>query len=78
MSRLEPFAPALRERYAAFSKQLKSIDQYEGGLAHFAEGYKSMGLQVDGNAGVRYKEWAPNATAACLIGEFSEFGIGSS
>lgn len=31
-----------------------------------------MGFQVDANAGVRYREWAPNATAARLIGDFSE------
>ena len=48
------------------------MDNYEGGVAHFAEGYKSMGFQVDAEQGVRYKEWAPNATEARLIGDFSE------
>lgn len=31
-----------------------------------------MGLQVDNQGGVKYREWAPEATAARLIGEFSE------
>lgn len=31
-----------------------------------------MGLQVDDQGGVRYREWAPGATEARLIGEFSE------
>ena len=70
-SRLEPFAPALRTRFAAFQKQLNFIDQNEGGLAKFAEGYKSMGFQVDKNGGVHYREWAPNAIEARLIGDFS-------
>lgn len=69
--RLEPFAPALRKRYSAFKQQVAAIEKHEGGLARFAEGYKSMGLQVDSSGGVRYREWAPNATEARLIGEFS-------
>ena len=32
-----------------------------------------MGLIVDDKGGVTYREWAPNATAARLIGEFSMF-----
>ena len=51
---------------------MANIEQHEGGLAHFAEGYKTMGLQVDDQGGVRYREWAPGATEARLIGEFSE------
>lgn len=71
--RLEPFSGALRERYAAYQKQRAIIEEHEGGLAEFSMGYKSMGFQVDKNGGVRYREWAPNATEARLIGEFSEF-----
>ncbi|WVR06915.1 hypothetical protein IAU60_003951 [Kwoniella sp. DSM 27419] len=70
---LEPFSPALRKRYSAYKKQLDAIEQYEGGLAKFSEGYKTMGLQVDDKGGVRYREWAPNATEARLIGEFNDW-----
>lgn len=73
ISRLEPFSGALRERYAAYQKHRAIIEEHEGGLAEFSMGYKSMGFQVDKNGGVRYREWAPNATEARLIGEFSEF-----
>jgi hypothetical protein len=31
-----------------------------------------MGLQVDDQGGVKYREWAPGATEARLIGEFSK------
>lgn len=68
---MEPFAPGLKERYAAFKKEYDHINQYEGGLAKFAEGYKTMGFQVDNHNGVRYREWAPNAVKASLIGDFS-------
>jgi 1,4-alpha-glucan branching enzyme len=69
--RLEPFTPALKKRYSAYQERLGEIEKYEGGLAKFSEGYKSMGFQVDSKGGVRYREWAPNATAARLIGDFS-------
>jgi 1,4-alpha-glucan branching enzyme len=72
-TRLEPFAPAIETRYGLFKQQLASIEQHEGGIVKFSEGYKSMGFQVDDQGGVRYKEWAPNAIAARLIGDFSEF-----
>ena len=71
-SRLEPYSGGLRERYSAYKKALDSINQYEGGLAKFSEGHKIMGFQVDAKGGVTYREWAPGATEARLIGEFSE------
>lgn len=70
--RLEPFAPALKKRYAAFQKVHDAIVANEGSVAKFAEGYKTMGFQVDSKNGVRYREWAPNAVSAALIGDFSE------
>lgn len=70
--RLKPFSGAIEKRYAAYEKQLAIIDEHEGGLAHFSEGYKTMGLHVDAQGGVKYREWAPDATAARLIGDFSE------
>jgi len=71
-SRLEPFSSALKNRYEAYQRALKLIEQHEGGLALFSEGYKTMGFQVDAQGGVRYREWAPNAVSARLIGDFSE------
>lgn len=70
--RLEPYTAGLRDRYSAYKKMLASINEHEGGLAKFSEGHKSMGLQVDSKGGVTYREWAPGAAEARLIGEFSE------
>lgn len=70
--RLEPYSEGLRQRYAAYKKTLDFINEHEGGLAQFSEGHKKMGLQVDANGGVTYREWAPGAAEARLIGEFSE------
>ncbi|ODO09900.1 1,4-alpha-glucan-branching enzyme [Cryptococcus amylolentus CBS 6273] len=70
---LEPFSNSLKERYAAYQKQRSVIDKHEGGLAKFSEGYKTMGFQVDAEGGVRYREWAPNALEARLIGDFNQW-----
>jgi hypothetical protein len=71
--RLEPFAPAIKARYSAYKQARDNIEKWEGSLAKFSEGYKTMGFQVDDNGGVRYREWAPNAVEARLIGDFSTF-----
>jgi 1,4-alpha-glucan branching enzyme len=70
--RLEPFAPAIKTRYSAYKQARDNIEKWEGSLAKFSEGYKTMGFQVDDNGGVRYREWAPNAVEARLIGDFSK------
>ncbi|KAL7421585.1 alpha-1,4-glucan branching enzyme [Cryptotrichosporon argae] len=70
---LEPYSDGLRNRYSAYAKTLKVIDDHEGGLAHFAEGYKTMGFQVDSKGGILYREWAPGVVSARLIGDFNKW-----
>jgi 1,4-alpha-glucan branching enzyme len=69
---LEPFAPALRQRYALYKKWRDTIEQTEGGLAQFARGHERLGFHVDERSqAVVYREWAPGATSAALIGDFN-------
>ena len=68
---LEPFAEPIRHRYSAFKKWLNLINEHEGGLDSFSRGYENMGFQVGPNGEITYREWAPNATSAHLIGDFS-------
>lgn len=69
---LEPFAPALRERYAVYADWVNKINSSEGGLEAFSRSYRTMGFQVDlKTQAVTYTEWAPNAVEASLIGEFN-------
>jgi 1,4-alpha-glucan branching enzyme len=69
---LEPFAPALRSRYASYNKWLSTIDSAEGGLDKFSQGYKRFGFHVDPSSqAVTYREWAPGAQQASLIGDFN-------
>lgn len=69
---LEPFAPALRERYALYKKWSDSIKSTEGGLLQFAKGYERFGFQIDPTTqSVTYTEWAPGVKEASLIGDFN-------
>lgn len=69
---LEPFKDALRSRYTHAQKWIKSIDETEGGLDVFSKGTDKFGLVVHDNGDITYREWAPNALRAYLIGDFSK------
>ena len=68
---LEPFIPAITSRYALFQHWKDKIQSSEGGLDKFAKGYNKFGFNVHENGEIVYREWAPNASEAVLIGEFS-------
>lgn len=68
---LSPFKDALRRRYSHAQKRLKTIDETEGGLEKFSRGWEKYGFNVNENGDIMYREWAPNATQANLIGDFS-------
>jgi len=68
---LKPYSEALRHRYSAYENWVNTLNQHEGGLEKFSRGYEKMGFQVLPNNDIVYREWAPNATSAHLIGDFS-------
>ncbi|KAI9853171.1 MAG: alpha-1,4-glucan branching enzyme [Thelocarpon superellum] len=70
---LSPFKDALRKRYAKAQDWIKTINKTEGGLDKFSRGYEKYGFNVDGSGNITYREWAPNATQAFLIGDFNEW-----
>ena len=70
---LEPDVPNIAHRFNEFKKWKDTIDQYEGGYAQFTKGYDKLGLNVRSGGDVVYREWAPNAKEAYLIGDFSEW-----
>jgi 1,4-alpha-glucan branching enzyme len=69
---LEPNIPAINARYDIFRKWKDTIDQVEGGYDKFTKGYLKFGLNLGSKGEVVYREWAPNAKEAYLIGDFSE------
>jgi 1,4-alpha-glucan branching enzyme len=68
---LEPFRESLKARYSRAQQWIKTIDETEGGLEKFSRGTEKFGFNVDKDNNITYREWAPNATQAFLIGEFS-------
>lgn len=68
---LSPFTDALKSRYSKAQQWIRSIDQNEGGLEKFSRGYEKFGFNVKENGDIVYREWAPNAMRAYLIGDFN-------
>ncbi|RKP36917.1 glycoside hydrolase superfamily [Dimargaris cristalligena] len=69
---LAPFRAALRGRYGYFRNWVNTIDRTEGSLDDFSRGYEKFGFNRT-KTHIIYREWAPGATSACLIGEFNNW-----
>lgn len=78
---LTPYLQVIQARYDHFLEKLKSITETEGSLHAFASSYQTYGLnnmiKKDGSSVFKYKEWAPGAFKACLIGDFNAWERGS-
>ncbi|PPQ66576.1 hypothetical protein CVT26_009476 [Gymnopilus dilepis] len=70
---LKPDVPAIIQRHNTFRKWKETIAKHEGGYDNFTKGYLKFGLNVGPKNEVVYREWAPNATEAYLIGDFNDW-----
>ncbi|EKM79850.1 hypothetical protein AGABI1DRAFT_72509 [Agaricus bisporus var. burnettii JB137-S8] len=70
---LRPHIPSIIQRYNRFRQWKNTIEQHEGGYDSFTRGYEKFGFHVGPNNEVVYREWAPNAKEAHLIGEFNDW-----
>lgn len=70
---LSPFKDALRSRFNKAHTWIADLDQHEGGLENFSRGTEKFGFNVDKENNITYREWAPNAEKASLIGDFNEW-----
>ncbi|KAK5676931.1 alpha-1,4-glucan branching enzyme [Elasticomyces elasticus] len=68
---LEPYKPALRTRFSKADSWITTINETEGGLEKFSRGYELYGFLVAPDHTITYREWAPNALRAFLIGDFN-------
>ena len=69
---LEPFKDSIKHRFGKAQDWIKKINETEGGLEKFTRGYERFGFNVQPNNDIVYREWAPNALRAYLIGDFSK------
>lgn len=73
---LEPYAPHLRDRYSRYKTALARFDATGGLMGQISQGHHYFGFtrgQHEGKSGVWYREWAPEAHALHLIGDFNNW-----
>lgn len=71
---LEPSAQDIEDRYNRFKERLENISKDFRSLSQFADGHKYFGINYDENkGGWTYREWAPQASALFLTGDFNNW-----
>ncbi|KAI9607713.1 hypothetical protein KEM48_003500, partial [Puccinia striiformis f. sp. tritici PST-130] len=70
---LEPFTQTIEARIRKFKEWQTKIDETEGGLEPFSKGYENFGLIAQPDRSILYREWAPGAQQASLIGDFNNW-----
>uniref|UniRef100_A0A8R7PG48 Glycosyl hydrolase family 13 catalytic domain-containing protein n=1 Tax=Triticum urartu TaxID=4572 RepID=A0A8R7PG48_TRIUA len=69
---LKDFRSHLDYRYSEYRRIRAAIDQHEGGLEAFSRGYEKLGFTRSAE-GITYREWAPGAHSAALVGDFNNW-----
>ncbi|KAJ1927411.1 alpha-1,4-glucan branching enzyme [Tieghemiomyces parasiticus] len=69
-SYLEPYAASLRGRYSYFRDWYNKLVRTEQSLDAFSRSYEKFGFNRT-KTHIIYREWAPGAVTACLIGDFN-------
>jgi len=70
---LEPFAPAIEGRHDDFLKKEAELAAGAGSLVDFANAHKYFGMHRNADGSWVFREWAPNASAITLVGDFSDW-----
>ncbi len=68
---LAPYAAAIEGRHKDAIRKERELTSEAGSLADFANAHKYFGLHRQKDGSWVFREWAPNATGICLIGDFS-------
>ncbi len=72
---LEPYTDAIVGRHNEALNKEAELCGPEGTLESFANAHNFFGLHHTADGGWVFREWAPNATAITLIGDFSKWKI---
>ncbi|KAK1297266.1 1,4-alpha-glucan-branching enzyme [Acorus calamus] len=67
---LKQFKDHFNYRFKTYAERKKLIEKYEVSLEKFAQGYLKFGFNRDQD-GIIYREWAPAAQEAQLVGDFN-------
>ncbi|VAH32698.1 unnamed protein product [Triticum turgidum subsp. durum] len=69
---LRDFKYHLEYRYSLYRRIRSDIDEHKGGMDVFSRGYEKFGF-VRSAEGITYREWAPGADSAALVGDFNNW-----
>lgn len=69
---LEPYSDIIRSRASKVEEWTSRFSQEKCGFDEVTRGYEKYGLHATKD-GVTYREWAPNAVSASLIGDFNQW-----
>uniref|UniRef100_A0A453C1Z7 1,4-alpha-glucan branching enzyme n=1 Tax=Aegilops tauschii subsp. strangulata TaxID=200361 RepID=A0A453C1Z7_AEGTS len=69
---LRDFKYHLEYRYSLYRRIRSDIDEHEGGMDVFSRGYEKFGFMRSAE-GITYREWAPGADSAALVGDFNNW-----
>jgi len=71
---LKPSEQDILDRYNRYKNRLESVEADFGSIENFSEGYKFFGINYDKKKkGWYYREWAPEAHALYLTGDFNNW-----
>ena len=71
---LEPSEKDIQDRYNRYLAKLEEINKDFGSLSQIADAYKYFGINYDPvKKGWTYREWAPQANALYLVGDFNNW-----
>ena len=70
---LEPFSDAIEGRHQDAVSRERELTGDSGSLDEFANAHNYFGLHRTPSGGWVFREWAPNATAITLVGDFSQW-----
>lgn len=68
---LAAYEAHLKYRWKVFNETKEAIVAAEGSMDAFSKGYEKFGFNKTPSGDVVYREWAPAAQAAALIGDFN-------
>ncbi len=71
---LEPSAHDIQDRYNRYNSKLSELETNFESLKNFADGHNYFGINYDSKKkGWWYREWAPEAYALFLTGDFNDW-----
>lgn len=70
---LDPFAEAIEGRHEDAVRKERELVGDGGSLNEFANAHNFFGLHRNASGGWVFREWAPNATAITVVGDFSDW-----